>query len=110
MLLPRETTEICGCVRTRVFGCGRALGRVCGGTYEEEPLGQEAVSGWEVGCERAHCVWVYALAVCTSVVFISLVMTYNGGVFNGWLINSLQTLVYVLAAQTNPTPRLGDSR
>ena len=39
---------------------------LCGRTYEEEPLGEEAVGGREVGCEGAHFGWVcvHGVVVC----------------------------------------------
>lgn len=46
MLLPRETIEICCCgVRLLSLGLGD-----WGESYEEKPLGEEAVEGGKVGC------------------------------------------------------------
>ena len=83
---------------------GGCLRGVFGGKYEEEPFGQEAVGGREVGCEGAHCDWIYVWAVYTSVVVVFNGFWLEVSSMAGW-INSLQTLVL---AQTNPTPRLGE--
>ena len=64
---------------------GETVSREAGGTYEEEPFGQEAVDGREVGCEGAHCDLIYVLVVDTSVVVV-----FNGSWLElssmaGWL-------------------------
>lgn len=37
---------------------GETVSREAGGTYEEEPFGEKAIGGREVGCERAHFAWM----------------------------------------------------
>lgn len=78
--------EICGeCQDSGMFG-GRVWGGVFGGAaHEEEPFGQEAVGGREVGCEGAHCDWRYVLVVYTSAVVFFNGFWLEVSSMAGWL-------------------------
>ena len=53
-----------------VVGCA-VVWESRGGAYEEEPLGQEAFEGREVGCEGVHfCLWIGT--VCLAIQWLSL--------------------------------------